>query len=278
MSPDTTPPAGIKLLPGKMPETKTLDEWLAALPAWLQELIELTPAQRKQRLDDRNWYGAPELRRKIIRGDWAGLKADHEEEVRAIRKAPRQTQFVLLQSATCNPGSRPPTKAEAQAFARHWAERNADAAAQQEREAQAAEKRAEAEQYGFTYPVDATQGVSFQEALPWTAGCAGPHKRGYRDVDNFRAWLQRAEYPYITIGRITRKGFERVLQAERAKVCAYQTAWRRARLDALANQGPKIACRCLGCGQPLVQPDRGRQRQYCTTKCRQTAYRNRRHE
>jgi hypothetical protein len=140
MSPDTTPPDGIKLLPGKMPETKTLDEWLAALPAWLQELIELTPAQRKQRLDDQKWYGAPEgfgipkLRRKIIRGDWAGLKVAHEEEVRATQRA-RQTQFVLPPAA-CNPGSRPPSGAEAQAFAKIWA-------------AQAAGERTAFEIYGF---------------------------------------------------------------------------------------------------------------------------------
>jgi hypothetical protein len=174
-----------------------------------------------------------------------------------------------------DPLSRDLSKDEAAAFAQIWETIQAEAETQA---ATSAKDRAQAEEYGFTYPVDATQGILLEEAIAWTVGCAGPRKRGYKDVRRFRAWLQRAEYPYLNTGRIVRKGFDLLLQRERERASTYQTAWRRARLDALANQGPKIVNRCLGCGQSLVQPDRGRRRQYCTIKCRQTAYRNRRHE
>jgi hypothetical protein len=294
---DITPPTPVKLSTDSPPllldTSQTLDRWLSSLPEWLRPLINLTPAQRKQRLDDLGWYGAPEgygipkLRRKLIRGDWAALKADHEAQVRAqirLQQANRP-QFELLPSAKtsvpCDPVSRTPSKAEAQAFAKIWAEIDAGTAAEEAQAAtvtaQVAADRAKAEEYGFSYPVDTTQGVPFEEALAWTVGCAGFHRRGYKDVTKFRAWLQRAEYPYLDIGRITPKGFALVLQRERARASKYQTAWRRAPLEEFTNQDSKAANRCLECGQFLAQPENLRRRnaRYCSAKCKQTAYRKR---
>jgi hypothetical protein len=184
----------------------------------------------------------------------------------------------------CDPVSRPLSKTEKQAFAKIWAEIDAKAAAEEAQTAAAAAQvaadRAKAQKYGFAYPVDATQGVSFQEALPWTAGCAGPRRRGYKDVNKFRAWLERAEYSYLLTGRITRKGFELVLQGERERGRRYQKNWKRAfreaHLEALTDQDPTASTNhCLECGQSLLQPENRSSARYCSAKCRQSAYRKR---
>jgi len=173
-------------------------------------------------------------------------------------------------SVPCDPVSRLPSKTEEQAFAKIWAEIDAKATAEEAAAAQVATERAKAEEYGFTYPVDATQGVPFEEALAWTVGCSGPGKRGYKDVNKFRAWLARAEYSYLDTGRITRKGFDLVLQGERARQREYQANWKRTFRDThLEEQAPTN--HCLECGENLRRPNA----RYCSTKCKQVAYRKR---
>jgi hypothetical protein len=290
-SSDTTPPAGIKLSTDqpllkldKMPWEQSLSEWQASLPWWLRQLVELTPSERKQRLTELSWYGTPELRRQIIRGDFAQLKADHEAQVRAWiqNQATLRAQFVLRPTPPPEPKPletafwrRPELALE---FEKFWAEADAKEAAEKAAAAQVAKDRAEAEDHGFCYPVDSTQGVSFKEALAWTVGCVGPGKRGYQRVDKFRAWLERVEYRYLNTGRITRKGFNLVLQNKRAQTCKYQTAWRRAQREQLTNQDPNAVNKggtptshCLECGQFLTFA----KAKYCSSKCKQAAYRKR---
>jgi hypothetical protein len=187
-----------------------------------------------------------------------------------------------VKSSAANSDNSPPLKCDAywrrpelvSEFKTFWAEIDSTAAAEEAQAAaaaaQVAEARAKAEEYGFSYPVDATLGVSFEEALAWTVGCTGPHRRGYRDVDKFRAWLGRAEYPYLDTGRITRKGFDLVLQGERAQRRNYQTNWKRTFRDAHLEEQTPIN-HCLECGENLRRPNA----RYCSTKCKQVAYRKR---
>ena len=87
--------------------------------------------------------------------------------------------------------------------------------------------RAEAEQYGFSYPIDAAQGVSFEEALAWTRGRIGHNKEGYKTEAGFCEWLRRVQYRYFDTGRITPKGFELVLGRDRERQRKYRGEWKR---------------------------------------------------
>jgi hypothetical protein len=215
-----------------MPWEQSLSQWQATLPLWLRQLVELTPAERKERLAALGWYGLPKLRRQIIRGDFAQLKTDHEAQVRAwldIQAATSQAQFELRLKPPSEPNPiesafwRRPELAHQ--FKTFWTEIDARAAAE---EAQVAAAHAEAAKWGFCYPVDSTQGVPLEEALAWTVGCCGRNKKGYKTVEGFRAWLGTVGYCYLDTGRITQKGFALALQRDRVQQRAYKTGWKRA--------------------------------------------------
>jgi len=246
----------------KMPWEQSVSEWQASLPSWLLQLINLTPPQREQRLTALGWYGTPELRLKIVQGAWEQLKADHEAQVHAwldIQAAPLsqpETQPACERSPL-EPGTlesvfwrRPELVSEFKTF---WAEIDSEAAEEEAQAAAAAAQvaagHAEAEERGFSYPVDSTQGVPFEEALAWTVGCVGRNKKGYKTEEGFRKWLQRMQYRYLDTGRITSKGFALMLRRDRKLKCDYQTSWKRAHKQpanqstdkdqASANQDPK---------------------------------------
>jgi hypothetical protein len=166
----------------KKPWEQSFTEWLATLPPWLRQLVELTPPEREQRLITLGWRATPELRRKIIQGDFEQLKADHEVQVRAWLRiqtapAPQPEPQPTREKSLLEP--EPPEPA-------FWRRPGARPRIQSvlgevdAREAIETEERNKAVKRGVSYPVDATQGVPFEQALAWTVGCVGRNRQGYK--------------------------------------------------------------------------------------------------
>jgi hypothetical protein len=204
-----------------MPWEQTLSQWQATWPPWLRALVDLTPAERKQRLDELSWrgppdgYGLPNLKRHIIRGDWAALKAYHEQEVRArLRLQPNpQTQFVLESSPEKSPDfyRRPELVAEFKAF---WAKDDAEKAAQEAREAG---ERAAFELYGFPeHPKilktrrPLPEGIyTFEQFV--RKGCSS-----YTRLWWFVRFLEGTGYPFLKDGLIAQIGYELLCKAHKS--------------------------------------------------------------
>jgi hypothetical protein len=141
---------------------------------------------------------------------------------------PQSVPFGKI-SVPCDPISRLPSEAEEAAFSKIWAEIDAKAAMEEAAATQVATERAKAEEHGFTYPVDASQGVSFEEARAWTVGYVGHNKQGYKTIEGFCKWLARVQYSFLGIGRITPKGFALLLQQERERTRKHRADWKRSR-------------------------------------------------
>jgi hypothetical protein len=231
---DTTPPAEIKLGPDSpspkldalrtLPWEQSLSEWQASLPSWLRPLVGLTHSERKQRLDALGWYGPPEgygipkLRRKIIQGDWAGLKADHEAQVRAQlhTKAASQVQFVLqpqpppepkpLESAFYRRQELPPE------FKTIWAEIEAAEAAKAAKEAK---EKAAFEVYGFSeHPAT----LKTKSRLPEGVFTFEQFVRGGYSSYTRLGWFIKSlgNYPFLKDGLITEIGYEILRNAQKS--------------------------------------------------------------
>jgi hypothetical protein len=199
----------------KMPWEQSLSQWQASLPSWLRPLVELAPSERKQQLDALDWYGAPEgygipkLRRKIIRGDWVALKADHEALVRAWLhiQAASQAQFVLQpapEKPPLEPKSdfwrRPELTSEFETF---WAQIDADEAAKAAKEAS---EKAEFEIYGFS---EHPKILKTRSSLP--EGVFTFEEFVHRGCSNYTrlGWFIKSlgKYPFLKDGLITEIGY-----------------------------------------------------------------------